>query len=106
MSKSICIDDIIRGFHQNAVYSRLRINHFTRSVMIRGEIPMRIQTVLSITLALATGALAQPYAAWGKYKEIAVNTKASGANVAGTVTNIPVLIRLNASNAADIFTGP
>ncbi len=68
---------------------------------------MRIQTVLSITLALATGALAQPYAAWGKYKEITVNTTNSGggANVANTVNNIPVLIRLTASNAADIFAG-
>ena len=42
-------------------------------------------------------------ASWSKYKDIAVNTKASGANVAEDVAEFPLLVRLNADNAADVF---
>src|SRR5690606_649485 len=66
---------------------------------------MNFRIVFAASLALALGAFAQPYDGWGKYKQIAINTKASGANVSGEVTNFPVLVRLTAANAADIFTG-
>jgi hypothetical protein len=45
------------------------------------------------------------YSTWSSAKPVTVNTKASGANVSGAVTNIPVLVRLNASNAGDVFSG-
>jgi hypothetical protein len=44
---------------------------------------------------------AAPYSAWTKYREVTINTTAGGANVAGSVTNFPVLVRLsNASEGA------
>ena len=46
----------------------------------------------------ATGA----YGAWTNHRSIVLNTSASGANVPGTVTNFPVLIRLGSSEASII----
>jgi hypothetical protein len=42
------------------------------------------------------------YGAWTNRRSIVLNTTASGANVAGTVTNFPVLIRLGSAEAATI----
>jgi hypothetical protein len=66
---------------------------------------MKMRMLIVTTLSLAAGICAQTYNGWGKYKQIAVNTKATGANVTGAVTNVPVLVRLTAANAADVFTG-
>jgi hypothetical protein len=58
--------------------------------------------VASAALAAFVGlSQAAPYSAWTKYREVTINTTAGGANVAGTVTNFPVLVRLsNASEGA------
>ncbi len=40
------------------------------------------------------------YQDWGKYREITINTGATGANVAGAVANFPVLVRLANTSAA------
>jgi hypothetical protein len=65
---------------------------------------MKKISLLIMALALAGLAAAQEdYSSWAHSKTVAANTKASGANVAGNVTNFPVLVRLNASNAADVF---
>jgi hypothetical protein len=66
---------------------------------------MKFRMTVFALLACAAGTMAQVYSGWGKYKQVAINTKATGANVTGAVTNFPVLIRLTVSNAADIFTG-
>lgn len=50
---------------------------------------------------LATWAQAQPYAGWDRFRTLTINTSASGgANVAGTVTNFPLLVRLTNASAA------
>jgi hypothetical protein len=41
---------------------------------------------------------AEDYAAWPKSADVVLNTSASGANVAGTVANFPVLVRLTSAN--------
>lgn len=41
-----------------------------------------------------------PFAAWTKYREVSINTTASGANVPTAQTNFPVLVRLANTNAA------
>jgi len=40
---------------------------------------------------------------WTKYKVITLNTKASGANLAGGVAKFPVLVRLDSTSASDVF---
>lgn len=42
------------------------------------------------------------YASWSGHRTITLNTSAAGANVSGTVTNFPVLIRLGTAEAAII----
>ena len=59
---------------------------------------MKKATVLA-ALALAIGAQAQPFATWGKYREITVNTTATGANVTSAQAQFPLLVRL--TNAHD-----
>jgi Concanavalin A-like lectin/glucanases superfamily/Domain of unknown function (DUF2341) len=53
-------------------------------------------------LSLGNPLAAEDLTAWAHATDIVLNTSASGANVAGTVTNFPVLVRLNAAN----FTFP
>jgi PKD repeat protein len=52
----------------------------------------------SIMFAAGTAFGADDYSTWTDSTNITLNTSASGANVAGTVTNFPVLVRLNATN--------
>jgi len=59
--------------------------------------------LLSLLLGAVASASAQGLSLWPKYKNIAINTKASGADVATDVAKFPVLVRLDATNAADIF---
>ncbi len=61
---------------------------------------MHAKIILGV-LAAAIPALAD-YTAWSGHRSIVLNTSATGANVAETVTNFPVLIRLR-SNEADII---
>ena len=58
---------------------------------------------IGLLLAVAASVPAQNLATWTKYKSITVNTTGTGANVAANVAKFPVLIRLSAANAADIF---
>ena len=60
--------------------------------------------VLAALAVMAMAASAQNLALWPKYKNITVNTQAGGADVSADVTNFPVLVRLSAANANDIFT--
>ncbi len=55
--------------------------------------------------AMAGVAVAQPVQTWGRYQDITINTTATGggANVAGPVTNFPLLVRLNTTNASAMF---
>jgi hypothetical protein len=56
---------------------------------------------LTVTAASTDGVYAT---AWSGHRSIKLNTSATGANVAGTVTNVPVLVRFDATHAA-VFTG-
>jgi hypothetical protein len=47
-----------------------------------------------------TAFAAEDYTQWTSYREITVNTTSSGANVAGNVTNFPVLVRLTNADSA------
>jgi hypothetical protein len=62
---------------------------------------------MSVLAALCAwpAAAQENYAQWLKFKNITVNTKASGANVTASVAKFPVLVRLDSTNAADVFTG-
>jgi len=68
----------------------------------------RIQNVFIaaiIVAALGSTVIAQEnYSQWSYFRNLALNTKASGANVATTVTNFPVLIRLTAADSAVFST--
>jgi hypothetical protein len=68
---------------------------------------MKKLLILSAIAALCAGSAGaqENYAQWLKFKNITVNTKASGANVSADVTNFPVLVRLDSVNAADVFSG-
>src|SRR4051812_35214929 len=65
---------------------------------------MKIPGIAVLGLCAAAFA-ADNLALWSKYKVIAINTKASGANVAASVLKVPVLVRLDSPNAADVFSG-
>jgi hypothetical protein len=65
---------------------------------------------LAVLFSLAVSALAGPYGAWSNYREVTINTTNSGggANVTGTVTNVPVLVRLtnaNDASGANVLSG-
>jgi hypothetical protein len=71
---------------------------------IEGETTMNLKPFLKFPFAgaafaafalFAGTAAAQPYAAWNQNRVITLNTTSTGANVAGNVTNFPVLIRLS-----------
>ena len=62
-----------------------------------------------ISIALL-GMVAATFAAdnlaqWSKYKPVTINTKASGAGISSNVLKVPVLVRLDSTNAADVFSG-
>jgi hypothetical protein len=66
----------------------------------------KMKRVSLALLALCATSFAQEnLALWSKYKVITLNTKVSGANVTANVTKVPVLVRLDSVNAADVFTG-
>jgi hypothetical protein len=54
----------------------------------------------AVTIDSAKNPNAVSYAAWTGHRTIKLNTSATGANVPGTVTNFPVLIRLGAGESA------
>ena len=60
-----------------------------------------------ILLAVACVSAQENYSSWSHYKAISINTTADtvngGANVAATVANFPLLVRLTAANT-DVFT--
>jgi biopolymer transport protein ExbB len=66
------------------------------------------RTLLPTCALFAAAAFGQgeDYSTWGAYRAITINTAAGsgGANVAGTVTNFPVLVRLTSAQA-DVFSG-
>jgi hypothetical protein len=51
-----------------------------------------------LTIAAAAGFAAAQYAAWSDSANILINTTSSFGNVTGTVTDIPIPVRLNAGN--------
>lgn len=61
-----------------------------------------LNKVIRLTVSAAT-ADGDYKTAWSGHRRIKLNTSASGANVAGTVTNVPVLVRFD-STQADVFT--
>jgi hypothetical protein len=58
----------------------------------------------AIGILAVTGQAQENYATWSKNRTITINTTATGggANVAGTVTNFPVLVRLTSAQS-DVF---
>jgi hypothetical protein len=73
---------------------------------IKSQLPFFLQGFRSVAgwivllaILVAHGVHGQTsYSAWSDSQRIYINTAATGANVAGTVTNFPVLIRLTPSN--------
>jgi hypothetical protein len=53
-------------------------------------------------LAMTSASAQENYSTWASYRAITVNTKASGANVAASILNYPVLVRLD-SASSDVF---
>ncbi|MDD5674666.1 MAG: DUF2341 domain-containing protein, partial [Chitinivibrionales bacterium] len=60
--------------------------------------PALPQLVRGSVLVAPGGSFTISYWGWQSSKKLFLNTTASGANVAGTVTDFPVLVRLNAGN--------
>lgn len=60
----------------------------------------RIRNLVCLVPALAGAAFAADYTAWSGHRPIVLNTSATGANVAGTVTNFPLLVRLGHNDSA------
>ncbi len=69
--------------------------------------PMRNKSIWAGLFALAfffgKAGAAEDYTLWSSYKVLTVNTGSTGANVAGTVSNFPMLVRLTSANS-DVFT--
>jgi len=58
-----------------------------------------------LALGLASAGAQENYSSWASAKPVVVNTKASGAGITSTIANVPVLVRLDSANAADVFAG-
>jgi hypothetical protein len=63
--------------------------------------PFRIVAVFGVVVSAAFAQ--ENYATWGKSKPITINTSASGANIADTLYNFPLLVRLDSTHA-EVFT--
>jgi hypothetical protein len=63
-----------------------------------------VKALLALALFFAMALSQENLSTWSSYKNIVLNTKASGAGVTTTQTKFPVLIRLTADNA-DVFNG-
>jgi hypothetical protein len=61
---------------------------------------LKLMSGLAAGLALAVAAQAADYSAWTGSRNIVLNTSASGANIANTVTKFPVLVRLTSTEAS------
>jgi hypothetical protein len=59
----------------------------------------------SCTLRVNSPLTGEDYSQWSYYKNIVVNTKSSGAGVMTAQFKFPLLVRLNAVNAGDVFSG-
>ena len=57
----------------------------------------------SSAISFTTRLAPEDYSGFASTKKIGLNTTASGANVTTKVSNFPVLVRLNATNASDVF---
>ena len=60
----------------------------------------RIGFLAGLVLALSVSAFAGPYDTWTNYRDVSINTTSGGANVAGSVANFPVLVRLTSADSA------
>jgi hypothetical protein len=60
--------------------------------------------LLGAALMATTATAQENYSTWGQHKFVTLDTRATAANVSSTVTGIPVLVRLTASNFSDGFT--
>ena len=56
--------------------------------------------LLAFTILAGTTLAQENYAQWSNYRNVILNTKASGANVAANQVNFPVLVRLTANDTA------
>jgi hypothetical protein len=66
----------------------------------------KIALLMASVLGFAASSFAGPYDAWTYHRDITVNTTGTGADVAGTVANFPVLVRLtnvSAATGADVL---
>jgi hypothetical protein len=65
-----------------------------------------ILAVLAASVAFIVGVQAQPVQTWGRYLDITINTTATsgGANVTDTVSEFPLLVRLNTTNASAVLS--
>lgn len=64
---------------------------------------MKTKIGILLTLIYSASFSQEDFTQWAWYKNISINTTSSGANVAGTVTNFPLLLRLTSANA-DVFS--
>jgi len=56
--------------------------------------------LLAVTIMAGTALAQDNYSQWSNYRDVILNTKASGANVAANQVNFPVLVRLTATDTA------
>jgi hypothetical protein len=61
------------------------------------------RTALSALLALTGLAFGADYSSWAKYRTVTVNTSSLG--LGGSVANIPIVVRFNATDHADMLNG-
>ncbi|MDD5675347.1 MAG: DUF2341 domain-containing protein [Chitinivibrionales bacterium] len=64
---------------------------------VRNSASVKVMLAESL-LVPSGGSIRAPYPAWPFFRKISLNTTASGAGVAGTLTGFPVLVRLTSSN--------
>jgi len=67
-----------------------------------------VRAILVFLLCGASALIAGPYSTWSHYRYVTVNTTGSGANVATSQTNFPLLVRLNnssTSSGSDVLSG-
>ena len=63
-----------------------------------------IKKTVGMAIVLFFGAAcAEDYSQWTYHQAVILNTSATGANVASTIVNFPVLVRLDSTHNASVF---
>jgi len=67
----------------------------------KGDVMKTHATFFAVLLGVLTAFAQENYGTWPYYKNLTINTSASGANVTGNVFKVPILVRLSAADSVN-----